>query len=53
MARCYICDSELTEITFDHDLKIMPCGTCLEAVDEALEDFEDPDDDNARTPTGA
>jgi hypothetical protein len=41
MARCYICDTELTEVTFDHDLKIMPCGTCMEAVDEALEDFEE------------
>lgn len=41
MARCYICDTELTEIDFDHDLKIRPCGECLSAIDEALEDFED------------
>lgn len=47
MARCYICDTEITEITFDHDLKILPCGTCLEAVDEALEDFEEAEEQGA------
>lgn len=41
MARCYICDVELTEVEFDPDLKIRPCGECLEAVDEALEEFEE------------
>lgn len=44
MARCYICDTELTEVEFDPDLSIRPCGDCLEAVDEALEEFEDEDD---------
>lgn len=38
--RCYICDAELTEVEFDHDLSIRPCGVCLEAIDEALEDFD-------------
>ncbi len=40
--RCYICDTELTEVEFDHDLSIRPCGVCLEAIDEALEEFEEP-----------
>jgi len=41
MARCYICDTELTEVEFDPDLSIRPCHTCLEAIDESLEEFED------------
>jgi hypothetical protein len=41
MARCYICDTELTEVSFDPNLQILPCGTCLEVVDEALEGFEE------------
>jgi cytidine deaminase len=36
----------LTEVEFDHDLSIRPCGVCLEAIDEALEEFETPEEEN-------
>lgn len=34
MARCYICDSELSEneIQFDEEGKLEPCTTCLRII---------------------
>lgn len=58
MARCHICDNELTEqeIQFGEDKKLEPCTSCLEIImdaaycdgfepypDEAVTEISDPD----------
>lgn len=50
MARCHICDNELTEqeIQFGEDKKLEPCTTCLEIIMDAAycDGFEPyPDED--------
>lgn len=42
MTRCYICDVELDEPKIDpRDGKARPCSDCEQAIDEAVQEFEE------------
>lgn len=38
MGNCYICGAHIDELQLDHrDMKTLPCGVCLEEVEEILD----------------